>query len=138
MWLLTVPMLVALNGISPHLGLKSETSFAMYSNLRTEGGRSNHYIYPNSLQLFDFQRSLIEVRDSSVVNLASRDWLYTEFELRRFLSNYPEASITYVRDGKTVELGHAKEERWLVEPPTWFEAKFYRFRRVSKSGSCTH
>jgi hypothetical protein len=38
--LLVVPIAVFLNGVMPYLGLKTETSWAMFSNLRTEGDRS--------------------------------------------------------------------------------------------------
>ena len=57
---LLVPLLTGLNGCSPYLGLKTETAFAMYSNLRTEGGQSNHLLVPAGVQLFGFQQDLVE------------------------------------------------------------------------------
>jgi NADH:ubiquinone oxidoreductase subunit 6 (subunit J) len=56
--LLLIPALLFANGLMPYLGLKTETSFAMYSNLRTEGGYSNHWLMPASLQVWDYQRDL--------------------------------------------------------------------------------
>ena len=49
-WLLIFPALLVANGFLPYLGAKTETSFAMYSNLRTEGGQTNHWLMPASLQ----------------------------------------------------------------------------------------
>jgi hypothetical protein len=40
------PLLVFLNGLCPYVGAKTETAFAMYSNLRTEGGSTNHLLVP--------------------------------------------------------------------------------------------
>ncbi len=63
--LLLLPALVFLNGLNPYLGLKNVQSFSMFSNLRTEGGRSNHLIVPGSWQPADFQRDLVTILSSS-------------------------------------------------------------------------
>ncbi|MAM61596.1 hypothetical protein [Maritimibacter sp. UBA3975] len=44
-WLLIIPMLYFANGWSPYLGLKTESSVAMFSNLHTEGGETNHLFH---------------------------------------------------------------------------------------------
>ena len=64
--LLIIPALLFANGLMPYLGLKTETSFAMYSNLRTEGGYSNHWLLPASLQIWDYQRDLVKIHRTSV------------------------------------------------------------------------
>ena len=69
--LLLVPFLVFLNGLCPSLGLKTESSYAMFSNLRTEGGTTNHYIMPASLQLFDYQKDVVEIVSSTSPDLQS-------------------------------------------------------------------
>ncbi|WP_172293019.1 thiol-disulfide oxidoreductase [Pseudoruegeria sp. HB172150] len=43
-WLAIIPILFFVNGLSPYLGLKTEGSIAMFSNLHTEGGETNHLI----------------------------------------------------------------------------------------------
>ena len=86
---LLVPLLTVLNGCSPYLGLKTETAFAMYSNLRTEGGQSNHLLVPARVQLFGFQRDLIEIKDSSsgfLASLARRKLMLPFFEVRALAS----------------------------------------------------
>ena len=60
-----LPALLFLNGIAPHIGLKSTQSFAMYSNLRAEGGTSNHLFIPAGWQIFDAQRDLVTILHSS-------------------------------------------------------------------------
>jgi hypothetical protein len=139
-WLMVVPVLLVFNGLCPQLGLKTETSFAMYSNLRTENGATNHYLYPASWQVFDFQDRLIDVKRSSVKRLARRKQLWTEFELRSRLSKHPGASITYVRDGERVTLKKARENPALVEPLNYFARKLLRFRMVPKAEreACEH
>ncbi len=50
LWL--VPIAIFLQGAQPHLGFKSVQSFAMFSNLDTENGQSNHWVVPASVQVF--------------------------------------------------------------------------------------
>lgn len=59
------PAIAFFNGINPYLGLKTESSFGMFSNLRTEGPRTNHLFIPKSTQLFDFQDDLVIVEGSN-------------------------------------------------------------------------
>jgi hypothetical protein len=63
--LLALPLLVVANGANPYLGLKNVQAFSMFSNLRTEGGASNHLVVPASWQLFDWQRDLVTIQSSS-------------------------------------------------------------------------
>jgi hypothetical protein len=51
-WLLVGFMLGALlNGFSPYLGIKTRMSFAMFSNLRVDEDRWNHYLVPKRVNL---------------------------------------------------------------------------------------
>ncbi len=43
-WLLLVPTLAFLNGITPYLGVKTVANYSMFSNLRTEQGETNHFL----------------------------------------------------------------------------------------------
>lgn len=61
-WAWTVPTMLALNGLTAYLGLKTVANFSMFSNLRTEGGVSNHLVVPaGALEVFPYQRDLVEV-----------------------------------------------------------------------------
>jgi hypothetical protein len=63
--LMIAPLLVFLNGLAPHVGFKTTHSFAMYSNLRTEDGTSNHYLFPAWLQVFDYGSDLVTIEWST-------------------------------------------------------------------------
>jgi hypothetical protein len=63
--LAVMPLLVFGLGLSPHLGLKNTQSFAMFSNLETGGGTSNHLFIPSSWQIFDHLSDLVTIRDSN-------------------------------------------------------------------------
>ena len=67
------PLLVFVNGFAPYLGLKTQTSFSMFSNLITENGRTNHFFIPNEFQVFDYQKELVYIDDTNMKNLLSDD-----------------------------------------------------------------
>ena len=136
---LLVPLLIGLNGCSPYLGLKTETAFAMYSNLRTEGGQSNHLLVPAGVQLFGFQRDLIEIKDSSsgfLASLARRKLMLPFFEVRALLQQHPNTSLTYERRAGP----NASPGAQLRQPIPWPLRKLLYFRPVAHSGRqpCFH
>ena len=136
---LLVPLLTSLNGCSPYLGLKTETAFAMYSNLRTEGGQSNHLLVPAGVQLFGFQRDLVEIKDSSsgfLASLARRKLMLPFFEVRALLQQHPTTSLTYERHASP----SASPDAQLRQPIPLPLRKFLYFRPVARSGRqpCFH
>jgi len=62
-------MIVFVYDLSPHIGLKNIQVLAMYSNLKTEGGSTNHFFIPSSIQVFDNLRNLAEIKGSSIGGL---------------------------------------------------------------------
>ena len=55
-------LLLLFQGSQNYLGLSTAGTFSMFSNLRTEGGSSNHLILKNNpLEVFDFQRDLVYI-----------------------------------------------------------------------------
>jgi hypothetical protein len=64
-----LPLFVFINGLTPYIGLKTEVAFAMYSNLRTEGNKTNHLFIPTSWQLWDYQQDLVRIIDSDATSL---------------------------------------------------------------------
>ena len=62
-------VLVFVNGFGPYLGLRTESSFSMFSNLHTENGVSNHLIVPSRIQITNWQRDLVEIVDSNNAEL---------------------------------------------------------------------
>ena len=136
---LLVPLLTGFNGCSPYLGLKTETAFAMYSNLRTEGGQSNHLLVPAGMQLFGFQRDLVKIKDSSsgfLASLAQRKLMLPFFEVRAVLQQHPNTSLTYERHAGS----SASPSAQLRQPIPWPLRKLLYFRPVALSGRqpCFH
>lgn len=138
--------LVVLNGMTQYLGLKTKTSFTMYSNLRTEGGEWNHLLMPRGVQLATFQDDLVEILETNDPRLAeyieSGD-LITHFELKRMASRAESGfEVRYRYQGgehlfRAGEEGSAPE---LAEPPSILLAKLLYFRPVTRDGQqqCKH
>jgi hypothetical protein len=80
------------NGFSPYIGLKTNLSFDMYSNLRLENSYSNHLLIPASWQLFPFTRDFAEVLESNdpfLERYVAESWLISRHELSRFIQTRP-------------------------------------------------
>jgi hypothetical protein len=140
-WLYATLALVVLNGTSQYLGLKTETAFTMYSNLRTEAGYNNHLFLP-ALRVAGFQDDVVEVLETDLPELerfvGGEEWV-TWFEFRRLTSAAKrEFRVRYRRNGG--------EERWfhsgnghapagdpeLAERHGLLAGKLLRFRAVSR------
>ncbi|MDO1446010.1 HTTM domain-containing protein [Rhodocytophaga aerolata] len=139
-----LPVMVFLNGLSPYIGLKTENSFAMFSNLRTEGNISNHYIIPASFQIFDFQKDMVEILSSSDRYLqanADSGKLMVYFDFKNYVAHVKPQKIEYIRNGQrhTFLLKEASPNHALLTKNIVLE-KLLRFRRVSKDGAqpCLH
>jgi hypothetical protein len=103
---LLVPVLVFLNGLSPYLGLKTENSFSMFSNLRTEGNVTNHYLVPASFQVFDYQKDVVEIissTDSVLQEAAAENKVWVFFEFKNYVAKRKPARVTYLRNGQRQE-----------------------------------
>jgi hypothetical protein len=142
---LAVPaVLLFVNGLTPHLGLKTEGAFAMFSNLRTEGGRTNHLLYPAGWRVAGYQDDLVRVVASSDRNMrrfVGSGLLLPFEEFRVRASRVPDASVTYERGGRlrvVPRVGDAAE----LAPESWFDRTFLRFRPVDDAGGggqrCRH
>ena len=109
-------LLVLANAASPYLGGKTLSTFAMYSNLQTEAMSSNHYLFPR-LPVATGQDDLVLVLDSSnrrLERIGEGGRFITWHELQRRLADDPQASITYLRDGRVYQHEQASENPELV------------------------
>ncbi|MDQ3091602.1 MAG: HTTM domain-containing protein [Actinomycetota bacterium] len=96
-----IALLVA-NSLSPYLGLKTESSFTMFSNLGTEQGYWNHTFIPEAVRVFGYQDQLVRVTDSNDRALAQRTRdgdRVVRFELERYLRGHPGARASFVAKG---------------------------------------
>lgn len=142
--LLIFPLLVTFNGFCPYLGLKTESAFAMYANLRTEGGRNNHLFMPR-VNLANYQDDLVEFVDSSdgqLRKLKRRGYGWTWFEFRRNkLSRVKNEKfyVTFKRNGVEQTLRYAaQKDDPAFSPVSWFEKKLLYFRDVQVNASPQH
>ena len=61
LWVYAFPLVLFLSCLSPYIGLKTESSIAMFSNLHTEGGLTNHLLFDKPPYLFDYQKDVVEI-----------------------------------------------------------------------------
>ncbi|MBT1695720.1 hypothetical protein KK083_02450 [Fulvivirgaceae bacterium PWU4] len=139
---LILPCIVFLNGASPYLGLKTENSFAMFSNLRTEGGVSNHYVVPAGLQIFSYQKDVVEIISSSdpyLQQLADQQKLLVLFEFCNYVHNRNPTEVVYLLNGerKIFRRGMAAT---ALPKNSYLLAKLMKFRAFSKHEPqpCSH
>jgi hypothetical protein len=141
---LLVPILVFLNGLCPYIGLKTENSFAMFSNLRTENNITNHYIIPASFQVFDFQKDVVEIvssTDATLQKAAAENKLMVFFEFKNYVAKKRPARVTYLRNGQRQEFvlqAAAPGDELLTRD--LILGKLLRFRTISKTEPqpCAH
>ncbi|MEM9019457.1 MAG: hypothetical protein AAGC44_02740 [Planctomycetota bacterium] len=141
------PLLLLLNGLSPYLGLKTHHAMAMFSNLRTEAGISNHLFLPSSIRLANWQ-------DDEVVVLASNhDWSikpnepgqrYTWFEFTRAMSQVSDGvEVTYQRgDSLPVTVSRAATpDDPSFTPPAYVLRKLFLLKEIPRDDEpcpCRH
>ena len=134
---LLFPVLLFFNGISPYLGLKTESSFSMFSNLRTEGGITNHIFIPVSTQIFDFQKDLVEVvssTDKPLKEAATKHQLMPFFKFRDHVATVKPEQVVYIRNGqqRTFNLATAPPNDELRRRSPFIMRKLLGFRTISK------
>lgn len=135
------PALILCSGVTPYLGLATDRAFSMYSNLRTEGGRSNHFLIPAQWQIASYQRDLVALLESNappLARLASDRMVIPWAELRARLTEATASpgrvSLTYLRNGRRYEVGSAASDSVLALPVSRLGLKFMRFRPVEPAG----
>lgn len=63
---LPLAAVVAVFGLSPYLGIRNYPALAMFSNLRTEGGHSNHLLIGDDFDVMGWQRDYVTVHDTDI------------------------------------------------------------------------
>jgi hypothetical protein len=136
-----LPLLFLVNGMSPYIGFKTESSIAMFSNLRTEGGRSNHFLFRKLPYLFSYQNQLVTLVASSAPEL--RQYIgpnrqLVQFELGRMLAEHRDAGISFVSNGRLVD--HLDPVDNVYANSNWFLRQLLIFKPVdwTEPKPCTH
>jgi hypothetical protein len=164
-WL--IPLLALVNGATAYLGLKTVANYSMFSNLRTEGGQTNHVLMPaGQFFLADYQNDLVRVelvdgvppeRWPFWVRLAggarwmrrNARWLaeipgvrVPFVEVRRTLQlwravGFTQVSIVYARQGVWYEAEDAFGDPTLLRPLSFWERQLMAFRAVQNDGEAS-
>ncbi len=97
-------LVLVVNSLSPYVGLKTESSFTMFSNLHTEGGRWNHLFIPEAVRIFPYQDDLVRIvasNDRALEASTRNGQRLVRFELERYLRSHPATTATYATtDGR--------------------------------------
>lgn len=105
-WLFIIPGVFFLSCLSPYVGLKTESSIAMFSNLHTEGGQTNHLLFDRPPYLFDYQKDIVQIVASSspwLLGHALPDRGLTLFTVKEHLRQHPQHWATYRLNGAVHE-----------------------------------
>jgi hypothetical protein len=138
---LAVVLLATLNGLAPYLGLKTRTTFDMYSNLRLEAAASNHMLVPRSLDLFGLLRDRVAILDSSdrlLHRYAAAGDEVPYWQLRASISSDPSLRVRYRREGEVYDYYEGDTVPRSIEPLSWWQRKFLVFRTLGPQsrGEC--
>jgi hypothetical protein len=132
-WLAFFTLLLLVNGFGPYFGLRTQTSFTMFSNLHTEIGITNHLIVPSGIQLTSWQYDVVEVLDSNEPDLIwARDngLVVVYLELRRMRTGAgKDFWITFRRDGRIETFDMTRPDTYDAVPALGALAKRYFFFR---------
>ncbi|MFP5335097.1 MAG: hypothetical protein ACLGIV_07280 [Actinomycetes bacterium] len=135
--LLLVPVVVALNGLTPYLEVKTGFGWNMYSNLRTVAGETNHLVVPRTLDLTGQQRDQVEIlatSDGDLDRLVDSGYAVVWSEFLEYAADHPQESVTYRRAGETVEVPRIGKDPALAADPSAVSTRVQSFRVVDVSG----
>lgn len=141
-WLWVIPGIYFVSCLSPYVGLKTESSINMFSNLHTEGGQTNHLLFARPPYLFSYQDELVRVVDASNPQMvqSGRSGLWNvKFSIDEYLRRNPQAWVSYQRaDGTVARMVDARSLE--TAPASWLERKLLVFKQVdlARPKVCTH
>ncbi len=133
-------------GFSNYLGLRTAGTFSMFSNLKTEGTVSNHYLLSsNPFKIFSFQENVVEVIavDERIEGFYRKmpkvGQLIPRVEFSRILDRLREenrlrAHLEVIYQGvtyKTEKAGY--DPTFDFQVPAW-QKKLFKFRAIPKEG----
>ena len=129
-------LLIIFNGLTPYIGIKTKTSFSMYSNLWIDDQGSNHYLIPKSLDIFGFLADdvkIISTNDNGELKiLKERNSTIPYLQLYNYLKREPYVKASFERSGKM--LSYPEEN--LPSPgrlvDNWLARKFLTFQGSNK------
>ena len=140
-WLYLFPIVLFVTALSPYFGLKTESSIAMFSNLHTEGGQTNHLIFNPPPYIASYQKDLARIVDSNnraLKKVETTGGYMVMYELARELREQPDAWVTYEKNGRIYK--HVTGKSIDYPQPSFLEKRFLIFKPVDfrRPKVCTH
>lgn len=145
-WMFVFPFLLLLHGFTSYLGLRTAGNFTMFSNLRTEGERSNHLLLSgNPLKLWGYQEDV--VRFIAIDDRSARiGYQYQPLEgnnlpvvkFRKLIQRWTRAGATIPLTFEYRGTVHSTED--IVNEPAWratgwdWEMRLLDFRVIQPEG----
>lgn len=145
-WLFLCPAVLVVHGLTSYLGLRTAGNFSMFSNLRTEGVRSNHLLLArNPLKLWGYQEDVVrftEIDDRR----AAIGYQYQPLEgMWLPVVEFRKLIYEWTRAGKTVPMtfeyrGILHTTPNIVDDPLWrsgrrdWEMRLMDFRAIQPEG----
>ncbi len=127
-----VPLISFLNGLSPYLGLKTQSSLSMYSNLHVEGGTTNHFIHGVLPGFWNYSDEVITIIRSNDNHLKEGEVL-VRYELDRRLYNMENIELTVQSNQKnTPQQISTNNGNWknTYAESNWLVKKYLLFKNV--------
>lgn len=136
LWL--VPILMMINGMMPFIGLKTNNSYDMYSNLRVEGD-TNH-ILPINGHIFGYPDDIVRIVSASNDFSYREDVDYVFLAFRENVYQQKPAVVNFRRNGETYRIERGNYEAVLGVRLPLLLRKFMIFEPVSRDSvnPCTH
>jgi hypothetical protein len=137
------PVLIVFNGLCPYLGLKTESSFAMFSNMQTEAELWNHVLMPRSMRVFHFQDDLVSIVSSDHPELAAAAKDGTRFVwhgFQGFALAHPDTVAVFDYRGVRHAPARLGDDPDIKNEPSFLRRKLLWFRDVPRPehNDCSH
>lgn len=127
-----VVVLLVIWALNPYLGLRTTSSFTMFSSIRTEGIAPNHLFMP-SLRLVDWQDELVIIESSNDPSISSGDPGHLGIPLlalRQVAMTNPGLEVTGTLHGQRVVFGPEEGQRRFEPVDGWLQ-RYPHFRPVA-------
>jgi hypothetical protein len=145
-WLYAFPALLALHGLTSYVGLRTAGNFTMFSNLRTEGPRSNHLLLAgNPLKVWGYQEDVVHFMafDDRLVppsykgqTLVGQELPVVEF--RKWIYGWTQAGtvvpMAFAYGGRTYRTANIVTDPMWQTPRRDWEMRLMDFRLIQPEG----
>lgn len=140
-WIYLFPAVLFLSCLSPYFGLKTESSIAMFSNLHTEGGTTNHLLLTRPPYIASYQDEVAIIEGSSersMQTMAERRLGVVRYQLEKWMRAHPGDWATFTIDGQRYE--HATAQTFPMHDYNLLERRLLIFKPVdyARPKQCTH